>query len=54
LKKETKIIFTERLAYYFNYVNATHPFREGNDRHKKLKPEILVGSILFHHLWDNY
>lgn len=29
---QNKGLFAEKLAYYFDHVNAAHPFREGNGR----------------------
>jgi cell filamentation protein len=46
-----KSVFCEKLAHYFNEVNAAHPFREGNGRAQRLFCEHLALKAGFSLRW---
>ncbi len=44
--------FCERLSYYFNEINASHPFREGNGRSSRAFCDLLAERAGFHLDWS--
>jgi cell filamentation protein len=48
----TKSVFVEKLAYYFDHVNAAHPFRDGNGRAQREFFRILALKNNFQIDWS--
>jgi cell filamentation protein len=46
-------VFVEKLAVYFNEVNAAHPFREGNGRTMRIFFEKLAKKADYQLHWEN-
>ena len=44
--------FCERLSFYFNEINASHPFREGNGRSLRAFCDVLAQRAGFHLEWS--
>ncbi|MBA2651881.1 MAG: Fic family protein [Tatlockia sp.] len=47
-----KSSFCERLSYYFNEINASHPFREGNGRSLRAFCDLLAEKAGFDLDWS--
>lgn len=45
--------FTRKLSYYFNEINAAHPFREGNGRTLRAFCSLLSEQAGYHLQWEN-
>lgn len=51
LKELAQLYFCERLSYYFNEMNAVHPFREGNGRTQRAFWGALAEKAGYHLDW---
>lgn len=53
LKNLSQEYFAKRAAYYFNEVNAVHPFREGNGRTQRLLFDAIAKEAGYEFSWHN-